>query len=259
MKRTTALLIALIAAATAHHGGAAPYENVYTSGHADLGVAYEEEEGGMHFHYHFGSDAVINGSPLGGDGGEYDIGDATTYVAPDTKLFININPSVNNMLGLGASGGDLWYLPQTQNPALPFLGLATEDLDAGDWNGGITFTLNSVTGPGQFSLWSNGTFGEFNFEFSTQNPGGTVGGDNAVTLPIGTHSHYNWGFTAAGIYEVSITVSGNHKDFGLVSDTQTVTFGVETTPVPEPATYGAAVGLALLGFLIARRRKLAAA
>lgn len=137
MKLTTKLLVAIIAAA-AHHGVAASYQNIYTSGHADLGVAYEEEEGGMHFHYHFGSDAVINGSPLGGDGGEYDIGDVTTFVSPDTKMFVNAGSTNNSLLGLGASGGNLlWILPQVQDPSLPFLGLATEDLEAGDWNGSI--------------------------------------------------------------------------------------------------------------------------
>jgi len=209
----------------------------YTEGHADFGVGYED--GVLNFHFH-GEGATVDGTYREDE--EFEISDVIAIASEESMITLPFA-----FAPLGADAGDtVWVLPEVQNPALPFLGLATEELLSSEW-GNLTFTLgavNSPSGTGQFALWQSGSFGETLLRMSTADPG-----VDQVVLAPGSHSHYNWGFTEAGNWEIEITVSGNHVTDGLISATQTLNFQV--IPEPSAALLGS---IGLLGLVVRRRR-----
>lgn len=229
--------------------------NIYTRGHADIGVAYEDD--GLHLHYHFGSNAWINGAPLGVEA-EMDPSEVTTIV---------IGPSVGRPAGaqwdfLGnAAGEPIWFLPQQNNPTKPFLGFATEELNATDWvNGTMTWEmLGVVYTPGVDNPGDSGLFSVWQTDFGG-NPTvrwSEAAGVTSFTTPAGSnyHDHFNFGFTALGVYDVTIRASGTHVLDGFVSDTAVYRFNVgPVVAVPEPGSLALAV-VGLGGGLVACRRR----
>jgi surface-anchored protein len=214
---------------------------MYTDGHADTGVAIEDGTE-VFLHYHFHADAVLDGSELG-DEAEYEPADVITVV-PDPAA---PRPAGAQWDFTGTSeGGNLWYISQVQEPGKPWLGLGTEEIDAGDITGDVTLTLSDFDGPGEFSLWDSDSFGEPIVKLSTD--------DNVTSfqIPAATHAHSNWGFTAAGVYELEFTATLTLSGGGpTISDTETFTFHV--SEVPEPGS------LSLLGVgataLLRRKRQ----
>ncbi|RYD62277.1 MAG: PEP-CTERM sorting domain-containing protein [Verrucomicrobiaceae bacterium] len=231
--RTTILSFALAACMT----GPAFSAVVYTDGHADFGVGYEDGE--LHFHFH-AEGATVDG--IERDDEEFDLPDVITTVSTDAMMTLPVDFAPLNV----QTGDTIWVLPEVQSMTIPFLGLATEELSAGEW-GNITFTLGAVTSPsgnGEFALWQSGSFGELLLRMSTADPGA----DSLSLLP-GSHSHYNWGFTEAGLWEIEMTISGTHATDGFKSTTGTLVFQV----IPEPSAYLLG-GLGLAGFALRRRR-----
>jgi len=223
-------------------GQAAFAQTTYTAGHADIGVEYGGP-GDLSIFYRFGVDAqpASLANPL-------------VTVDPADIVVQVIDVSVPRPAGtewdfLGNSAGDpLWFLPQGQDPAKPFLGFSTESLVGGDWAGGVmTYTLlNVVSSPAgsDFSLWQTGGFGEPLVRWSTDDS------ILAFDLGIGTHAHYNWGFTKQGTYQLAFQVSGTHDIDGFQSVSDVFTFQV----VPEPSTWVlATAGLLAAGFAGRRR------
>ncbi len=157
---------------------------------------------------------------------------------------------------LGASGTSLWILPQSEteasNRGVLFAGIGTEEVDPVEWGFGnpITITLlNVASAPagGNFFLWKDDEFGEpTQFMNSTD-----LGTYNSVAQDAGGHEHYNWGFTAEGIYEIEFEATGTPEGGSpLSSGVQTYTFNV----VPEPSTY-ALLGLSAGAVGLMRWRK----
>lgn len=212
---------------------------VYTEGHADLGVAYEDGE--LHFHFH-GEGAVIDGQDV--EDQEYDPADIIIQGASTSLLVL---PEGFDLAGLGKSAGDsVWVLPWTQEPGLPFLGTASEELNPADWIGGITFTLGTIVSPsgsGHFAMWRYGVFGDVLLDMSS------LTGPGSVTTATGGHDHFNFGFTEPGEWEITLTASGTHVTDGFKSDTETFRFQI----VPEPASATLAA-FGAIAILIRRRR-----
>lgn len=220
---------------------------VYTFGHGDIGIAYEDEGSGKEFffHYHLGADSNVGE-------GEYEASDITTQVPASREGVAANNATFNTMTGTTA-GSPIWTLPQSNVAGVPFLGIATEELSGTEFPGNITFSFDSVTSPsgsGDFSLWQSDGLGGFDFYFSSANGAGTVNGNNTVVMTAGLHDHFNWGFTEAGLWEVVLTVSGTHVTDGFLSSTETFAFQV----VPEPSTYAIGLGIGALGICLLRRR-----
>lgn len=222
---------------------------IYKSGHADIGVHYEDGE--FHPHWHFGSNAKAEGLDIIANQ-EFEPESVVARVPDAVKVSLPL--SGFEFTG-GAGGSDIWVLPQSSTPGIPFLGLATDELESSDWVGPIQFALTNVLRSpldGYFSLWQTTFFGS-KVRFTTY---GGIGVDDEFSMPVGGHDHFNWGFTKPGVYELELTFSGTHITDGLLSASGRFTFLVgDTTVVPEPGAWLLVLsGLAPFGLGWLRRR-----
>jgi len=199
---------------------------VYADGHCDLGADYHAGEQELHLHYlfHTGSPGHDeDGNPLEG---KYDPSELHTRVSDETKTTVS-SDAAYAFLGAPA-GSDVWILPQGNMPGQPYLGFGTEKLDWDDWSTPISYTLISVDGPGEFSMWMSQPFGAPLVHWATSD--GLVDDYGEYTdvyeQPALAHSHANWGFTAEGVYHVQMQISGTLADGTTLvsSDVGTFTF-----------------------------------
>lgn len=124
---------------------------------------------------------------------------------------------------IGTPSGTPYYrLPQSQNQSLLFLGIAgygvtpsqIDSYNASTESGGrvsgtgrwVKLLLDSVRGPGQFSLWQDSLGGPNVFISTATTAPGNAGIDAAWILANG-HTHFNYGFTKPGLYEVNFRPS----------------------------------------------------
>ena len=207
--------------------------SLITGGHIDVpAFGYDTIDGfEPHFHNEGGSDGVI----INGVREEND-----TEYAPN-ELTVFVNPLSTTSLGATS----YYWLPETETAAatnnVPFVGIGLEELNLADWDGGtVTLTLLSATGPGEFRLWQDDGFGGAIDYLDTLN------NVTSFSLTPGSHTHYNWGFTELGIYNLEFEISGTHADDDFQS-----AFAIFTYAVPEPSS--ALLGLG--GLLLAFRRR----
>jgi surface-anchored protein len=242
---------------------AAPGLDLYHAGHGDIAAAYED--GAFTFHLHLGENAYVNGLPVDDghdahsdphdhDHHEFDPATTAIHVAPWTHTvggdtFTSPFPSPDsgfaNLTGV-AVGNPLYWLPSFDVPDRPFLGIATEELDPADWVGPITWTLESLVGPGSFTLLNEGVPLWATF----------TGLNTPLEVPAGGHDHFDMLFGALGDYQITFRVTGTHRVDGLKTGTGTYNFVIANQaihPVPEPSTLaGLGLGLGLLA--LARHR-----
>ena len=206
---------------------------LWTAGHGDLGIGYED--GALEPHWHLGEDnesVTLDGTsgPLGPEGAEYEA-DAIT---PVTSLTQSI-------------GGSFYYVfPATENATVPFIGFGTEELSSGDWNGSLTLSLTGLSGPGSFSLLSTDSLGVITTLMDSSD--GFTSDD--ISLAPETHTHHTWAFSQTGSYDLTFQVAGDHVSAGAQSASATYSFSV----VPEPSTAGLLLGAAALALTVVRRR-----
>lgn len=191
--------------------------------------------------------------PVGG-GEEHDEDlkpNGVVFFVHPSSAFVRPSSSVWDFTGVPA-GGEVIRLPQAPNPELPYVGWGTEDIAAGIFAGdSLTVKLLSVTGgpsgtdpaPGVFSVWQGGGLPVVKLS-------STPGGIDTFTLDTGTHTHYNIGFSAPGLYAVTLEASGLTAGVEPLPLTATSTFYFQV--VPEPAVMGM---LAPAAALLLRRRK----
>jgi surface-anchored protein len=207
--------------------------------HADLGVAFEG--GALELHWHVDEDPVLELAP----------GDAYGALAAGDSL-ARPPGTVWDFLGT-ASGQPVWLLPASQDINKLYLGLGAEDIAAGDLDGDtVSLRLVNLSAPSgaHVAVWSE-SFGNPTALWATSN--GLTSAD-AITLSAGGHNHYNWGFTALGVYTLTIEASALVGGTA-VTDTADFIFAVGT-PIPEPASAALLSGAAFLGFALMRRRAL---
>jgi surface-anchored protein len=211
-------------------------QTTIASDHVDIGIAYEGGAWDLHVHQE---------EPA--PGAEYAPSEAVFVIGESARLAGGIPNTPVATSFFGAAGSPLWVLPKTQVEDLPFLGIGTEEMSASDWNGPLTLSLRSVSGPGDVFVWDVGAFGDFLPKMSSRDG---VGAGDALSLAAGSHAHYFWGFSAPGEYEVGLSASGVHAvDGSVASDPAVYRFSV----VPEPGP------LSLLlagGLLLGVRRKI---
>lgn len=124
----------------------------------------------------------------------FGVGDAARIQAPEALSFV------------AQTGSQVWMIPATQIPGVPWVGMNSqrEEIVNGT-NGGVTFTLEKVSGPGKVAVFSSGSFGSGVGEKVFNGAG------SSYVLPANTHAHFNWVFTAPGTYKLTIAMKVNPK------------------------------------------------
>lgn len=224
---------------------AAYAECIYTAGHADMRISYEDDSLALTV----GIDSLTEldcDSPLP---------PGTTFLDPsETVIFVpESTAQVRSGLGawdiVGVEEGETFYrLPQAglsaQIEGAPFLGYNALDVPSGLFVGN-QFTLaltNVISAPedGHFALYT-GEVVPFR-EMDTQDESFD---NDMLTLPTGVHDHRNWSFSKPGRYELEFTAFGNLVGAPETDDPLSVSavYTFQVTPVPEPST----VVLGLMG------------
>ena len=199
-----------------------------TSGHWD--IAAHEHEGSIELSLH-NHDLAIE-EPLQGSTITYNFG-------TNAKVAVTVGAS---NLGL------LWVSPASEVEAdaagMPFIGFSAEELLA-PFTGPVTFTMTGFSytgsGTGNFYMFE----GEDIFFNSTAGPGSF----GEFSVDVGQHGHGEFGFSDAGLYEITLEVSADNGA-SITSAPATFTFDV----VPEPSTY-ALLGLGAGALALLRWRK----
>lgn len=213
----------------------------YTKGHGDIGVSLGNGE--LSLHYHFDGSAVLDGVADPNDSSH----------APADIITVLSEPPIQRPEGpdfdfIGNSVGDsLWVISAAQDfmPENPWLGFSTEEIPFGDILGNVTFTVESVRGPGAFAVFALGPAGEPIVSLSS------ALGIGSFELPANIHAHYFMSFTAGGVYEIDLAARVMLPDGGTLSDSGTFTFQVGA--IPEPTALGSLGLFALAG--LARRSR----
>lgn len=186
------------------YGLAAPLafsQEVVATGHFDLSITYEPDEGGWRtgiFDYgtneFYPADAFIFGA-----------GAAGKDVIPDGEPWDLV----------GTVGQPVWVLPEIFNADQVYLGFGTQNMRRGIFTGGLSnrgridIRLVSVAGSGveaggTLTMWQAGFPPRVHYA-----TGDGIGADDALTnVPAGAHSHYNWAFSQPGDYAVTFEISG---------------------------------------------------
>ena len=123
----------------------------------------------------------------------------------EAKLAVPANP---DYAFLGPAGAPVWVLPQSQNLALPYLGISAEDIPAEVFDGPLSVELVSVEGPGDFFAWSNSGAGQPPDLKLACTDGVVWSGHRAFHPLAGSHEHCNWAFTTNGLYRITLRVTG---------------------------------------------------
>jgi surface-anchored protein len=221
-------------------------QSVYSTGHGDIGVAYEG--GALELHWHI-EGGTVDGVVRPDEEFEADELVAVTGFAfnePDGR------PTGGAWDPIGNNAGDkTWYFSSSgldsDNNNTPFIGLASAELDPNDWSTLLTWAVTDVSGPGQFSVWQNGVTPTF---FASSADG--LDANDEFTAAIGGHDHFNYGFTELGDYDVTFQVRATHSTDGDRTDEKTFSFSV--VAVPEPGSFAVIASLGIAGLFIRRRQ-----
>ncbi|MDX1952396.1 MAG: choice-of-anchor M domain-containing protein [Verrucomicrobiota bacterium] len=228
--------IGMLAICTAAAGSVPSFsQTVLSTGHADVGIAYELGAWNLHVHNHATEE-------------EYSPSEAILQLNPESARPIPASPSFSF---LGSAGTTFYVLPQVEEANLIFLGLGAEEVLAGDFAGdNMVLTLKSVTGPGNFSLYSVDGLGNPTVFMNSGN--GISDGTDFVNVPAESHNHYNWAFTMPGTYTVGFEATGTHSTDGPVAS-GLVNYRFEV--IPEPSTWALLAVGSVLVFGLQKRRK----
>ncbi|GAA1048957.1 TIGR03773 family transporter-associated surface protein [Arthrobacter russicus] len=126
---------------------------------------------------------------------------------------------------LGPAGTTVYQIPQTQRPGLVWLGWNTESLAPQEVSGPVDWSLDAVSGPGQVHVFELSAFGS---------PIPVLDAGGSYRIPLNTHAHGNWSFSAPGLYRLTMTQRAVLASGQSVSDTQVLTVQVgEPTPAAD--------------------------
>jgi surface-anchored protein len=229
------LMIGVLAAALGSTQSLKADPITISSGHVDIFEAEYESIGGsnsVHLGVHWDEPGTTNSF-------HFEPGDVILEVG--NAAFTNtaaFNSTIVSLLGSNA-----WILPADLEAAHE-LGVLQAGVAKSGFNGAATFTMLGAgpNNPGNFAIFTDLS------SIRLSSIGETVG-TNSFSISAG-HIHYNWGFSAPGIYTFDMQASYG----GVQSAVETYTFNV----VPEPSTYallGAGAGILLMARYRSLRRR----
>jgi surface-anchored protein len=220
-KRSTVGVVAAIAAASATGASAQAAPVVLADGHVDYaarmvgGVLRSQIKDGTQ-----GADRVVWREPA----------DVVFELRAAAKTTV---PADARLRFLGGAGAATWTIPQVQRQGILWAGWNTEELSAADVSGPLRWTLTSVQGPGTVAVFQTGSFGDPDVFFNSGD-----GLPDSRTVPLGTHAHGNWAFSAPGSYQLAFAMTATRPGGQTTSDTQTLNVLVDGTasapPDPSP-------------------------
>ena len=134
----------------------------------------------------------------------------------------------------GEGGQPFWILPQSQNVNLLYLGVSAEGIPQGVFNGPLTVRLKAIDAPGYFMVWQATGPGQYNIRVNTRDG---LSAADAFTPIIGSHEHFNWGFSSTGVYCLTFQVTGRRigETTNLISPE--CTFVIHVQPLPPPTNF----------------------
>ena len=198
-------------------GSAMPMEpQVFSSGEIDLEVAYEDGEFEL---------------VLLDEANEQEI-EAVDGILAGVASTLEPVPNGEAFGFLGNPGNRIFILPQDEQEGVLFLGIAGDEIPAGEFeNDSVDLSLVGVNGPGDVFLYSTDAFGAPTKFFDSADG---LSEDDVYPVNVGGHAHQNWGFSAAGEYEVHLQASGVKAGSGEAVSSEPVSFFFE---VWEPTIY----------------------
>jgi surface-anchored protein len=186
MKLMTILFSGLVAMGIHSEAGNVTFSNI----HGDLDMGYEDGQLTLIFHDH--TDDI-----------EFDPRDVILRVNPGALTTV---PSDEAYTFLGAAGSSVWILPAVQDANLLFLGTATEEIEPGIFQGDtVRLSLKEVKGPGEFAMFAIDPFGVPVVLMNTRDG---INEQDGVDSPAGGHTDYNFAFSKAGRYHVTLEATG---------------------------------------------------
>ncbi len=195
MKLQTLILAGLLWAGFTANAAKAVFSNI----HGDFDIGFEDGQLSLIFHDH--TDDI-----------EFDPKDVLLIVNANARTTVPADASYSF---LGRAGGSVWVLPAVQDPNLLFLGTATEEVAAGVFEGdSVRLSLKRVHGPGEFAMFAIDPFGVPVILMNTRD--GIDGGDG-VDCPAGGHTDYNFAFSRAGTYHITMEATGTLMDGSFIS------------------------------------------
>jgi surface-anchored protein len=186
----------------------------YTTGHADIGIGYED--GVLVPHWHINDET------------EYEPGQVLAVISS------TLSSPTGSAAALGVSDGStVWVCGKAAYQ--PNLGFGAEELVADDWvNGTITLSLTGWSGPGEVGIFLLNSASTIVSDtvFSTHSASAT-GANNSLAMYAGDHTHLTFAFTEVGDYSLTFTWTGVSTSTGdTISESGTFNFSA----VPEPST-----------------------
>jgi surface-anchored protein len=211
---------------------ASAQDEVIATGHYDLAITYEVESGWRAYIRDF-------------DNGEDRPPLTTVWKVGESAL--RQVPNDPDFALLGNPGDSVWIIPELYNPEVVYLGMGAPLLGRNIFTGGlsnrgqVTLRLVSVEGSGPaaggtFSIWQSGFPPRFYFSSAD----GIDETDALDAITANFHAHYNYGFSAPGIYRITFEYSGElvpELGGGDTSTTVTYTFDVGDTSEASPLRY----------------------
>lgn len=178
-------------------------------GHADVGVAYENDALDLHVHDEAG--------------GEYEPSEVRLVAKSEARTTVPDDPAFGF---LGDPGDPVWVLPEVEDPALLFLGLSAEEIATGVFaNDTIHLDVVKVYGPGDFSVFTTDPAGAPDVLADSGD-----GLPDRIDLTAAGHAHANWAFEAAGTYKVVVKASGTLAGSGETVRSSLATYRFEVQP-----------------------------
>lgn len=122
---------------------------------------------------------------------------------------------------LGKPGADIYMIGQTQESQVPWLGWNTQDEQLVNNATKVTMRLDSLNGPGKLNVFvGGGGLGGGSVKHVFRNAG------DSYDIPLRTHEHGNWVFSAPGNYTATLKFTVKLKDGSTSQATGTLNFEV---------------------------------